>query len=90
MQFLEPNPCVPDTAAEEQTRVALIINQSLPERHGRTEAPWISHRPRNSLSFPREFKWLESQNTPEFKGMTWVILVLDNSRSRDREPSGPL
>ena len=30
-------------------------------------------------------------DTPEFKGMTWVILVLDNSRSRDRgEPSGPL
>ena len=23
-------------------------------------------------------------DTPEFKGMTWVILVLDNSRSRDR------
>ena len=40
--------------------------------------PWTSHRPRTSLSFPREFKWLESQNTPEFKGMSWVILVLDN------------
>ena len=39
MRFLEPSPCVPVTAAEERTRVALIMNQSLPERHGRTEAP---------------------------------------------------
>ena len=39
MQFLEPNPCVPVTAAEEQTCVALIMNHSLLGQRGKTEAP---------------------------------------------------